>query len=135
MPMAEILLAETVARELGKEGHSVVIAQDGERELAAFRATAPDLVILDWMLPKMDGLSVLRQLRAESNKPVLMDRVILLHRVAMVEETVQDDQCALKELVESMQGSVSVASQTDEGSEIIMTFKADQGDDRETTPQ
>jgi DNA-binding response OmpR family regulator len=52
-------------------GYEVAAAQDGERALAAARSTAPDLVVLDVMLPKGDGLMVCRRLRAESSVPIL----------------------------------------------------------------
>jgi DNA-binding response OmpR family regulator len=52
-------------------GYEVEAAQDGERALAAARSFAPDLVVLDVMLPKGDGLMVCRRLRTESSVPIL----------------------------------------------------------------
>jgi DNA-binding response OmpR family regulator len=52
-------------------GYEVAAAQDGERALAAARSAAPDLVVLDVMLPRGDGLMVCRRLRAESSVPIL----------------------------------------------------------------
>jgi DNA-binding response OmpR family regulator len=55
------------------EGYDVILAKDGEAALAAVRAERPDLVILDVMLPKMNGLDVCRSLRAQGNRvPIIM---------------------------------------------------------------
>ncbi|HJR93743.1 MAG TPA: response regulator transcription factor [Acidimicrobiia bacterium] len=53
-------------------GFSVVTASDGDEALAAFRRHGPDAVVLDVMLPKRDGLEVLRSIRASSTTPVVM---------------------------------------------------------------
>jgi DNA-binding response OmpR family regulator len=69
-------LAALVRRELEAEGYAVRHAADGQAGIDAFQATRPDLVLLDWMLPKLDGLAVLRRIRQSSgplgNVPVLM---------------------------------------------------------------
>lgn len=65
-------LARAIQQALEGEGYSVSLAADGEEALALFTAHTPDLIILDWMLPKLDGLEVLRQIRVESPVPVLM---------------------------------------------------------------
>ncbi len=77
--MAKILLvedalelAESIRRELTADGHLVTLASDGKVALAEFRNCTPDLIILDWMLPELDGLAVLRQVREVSSVPVLM---------------------------------------------------------------
>lgn len=56
-------IAKGVAYNLEREGFRVEIARDGEEGLRAVKASAPDLVVLDLMLPKIDGLEVCRQLR------------------------------------------------------------------------
>jgi two-component system response regulator MtrA len=53
-------------------GFTVVTAADGDEALAAFRRHGPDAVVLDVMLPKRDGLEVLRAIRSNSNTPVIM---------------------------------------------------------------
>lgn len=68
----EPTLIETVGYNLRKAGYLVCSATDGPGGLAAARREQPDLVILDLMLPGMDGLDVCRHLRRESAVPVLM---------------------------------------------------------------
>jgi DNA-binding response OmpR family regulator len=55
-----------------KESHHVLLAGDGEAGLALARREKPDLVILDLMLPKLDGMTVCRTLRQESQVPIVM---------------------------------------------------------------
>jgi two-component system, OmpR family, response regulator RegX3 len=57
---------------LTREGFKVVVARDGAEALACFDEVAPDLVLLDVMLPKMSGLDVCRALRKKSNVPIIM---------------------------------------------------------------
>ncbi len=57
---------------LENEGYQTRVAHDGEAALAAFRANPPDLVVLDLMLPKIDGYEVCRQIRSQSDVPIIM---------------------------------------------------------------
>ncbi len=57
---------------LERDGYNVIQAADGEEALEAFEDGAIDLVVLDIMLPKLDGLEVCRQLRARSSVPIIM---------------------------------------------------------------
>jgi DNA-binding response OmpR family regulator len=57
---------------LERDGFRVVPARDGEEALARFAAESIDLVVLDIMLPKLDGLEVCKRLRAESSVPIIM---------------------------------------------------------------
>jgi DNA-binding response OmpR family regulator len=68
----EVSLQETLTYKLQKEGYEVFVAGDGLKALELARSTNPDLVILDVMLPGMDGFEVCRTLRQETNTPVLM---------------------------------------------------------------
>ncbi|MDZ4719606.1 MAG: response regulator transcription factor [Roseiflexaceae bacterium] len=68
----EITLAETLRYNLEREGYTVLIANDGVVGLERARRDQPDLVILDIMLPRLDGFSVCRILRQESGMPILM---------------------------------------------------------------
>src|SRR5690606_3509646 len=65
-------IADVLRRTLRQEGHDVRIAADGEAALTAADEFVPDLVVLDLGLPKVDGVEVLRRLRAESDVPVLI---------------------------------------------------------------
>lgn len=68
----EANLRHTLGYALRQEGYEVLTADDGERGLEAFRESRPDAVILDVMLPGLDGLEVCRRLRRESDVPILM---------------------------------------------------------------
>lgn len=65
-------IAASLEEALGREGYACHVARDGHAGLALAREKDPDLVILDLMLPGMDGFSVCRELRRDSNVPVLM---------------------------------------------------------------
>lgn len=65
-------LAETLRFNLEMEGYRVRTAEDGLEGLSMARALQPDLVLLDLMLPRMDGLEVLRGIREHSQAPVLL---------------------------------------------------------------
>src|SRR5689334_18053144 len=68
----EVDLNNLVRSHLEAEGHMVHQAFDGPGALRLVEETAPDLIILDWMLPGMDGLSVCRQVRQRHLTPILM---------------------------------------------------------------
>ncbi len=71
----EPVLVETIAYNLEQAGYQVITAADGASALQAARREVPDLIILDIMLPEMDGLEVCRQLRRESSTattPIMM---------------------------------------------------------------
>ena len=65
-------IAELLQMYLEKEGYAVTVANDGGQGLAKFRAIKPDLVLLDVMMPVMDGWSVCKSIRAEAQTPVIM---------------------------------------------------------------
>jgi len=65
-------IAELLQMYLEKEGYAVTVAADGGVGLTKFRAIKPDLVLLDVMMPVMDGWAVCRAIRAESQTPVIM---------------------------------------------------------------
>src|SRR5437763_2594895 len=77
--MAVILIAEDepglnnlLRRQLENEGHRVLQALDGPSAVLIAGQESPDLVILDWMLPRLDGLEVCRRIRRDSVVPILM---------------------------------------------------------------
>ncbi len=63
---------ELVSLYLRQDGYSVLSATDGIAGLELFRGHSPDLVVLDLMLPRLDGLEVCRRVRAESEVPIIM---------------------------------------------------------------
>ena len=65
-------LAEMLGIVLRGEGFDTSFCSDGAHALEVFRATRPDLVLLDVMLPGRDGIEVCRQIRAESGVPIVM---------------------------------------------------------------
>lgn len=68
----EALVQDLIRLYLEKEGFRVEEAWDGEEALAKQRAVSPDLVILDIMLPKMDGWAVCREIRKTTTTPIIM---------------------------------------------------------------
>jgi len=68
----EPTLSETLRYNLEREGYTVLSAADGVQGLELARREQPDLLILDIMLPRLDGFSVCRILRQESDMPILM---------------------------------------------------------------
>ena len=65
-------IADLLQLYLEKEGYAVTIANDGGQGLEKFRAIRPDLVLLDVMMPVMDGWTLCRTIRQESQTPVIM---------------------------------------------------------------
>jgi DNA-binding response OmpR family regulator len=65
-------LRHTLGYALRQEGYEVLTAENGEDGLEMFRTTKPELVILDVMLPRLDGFEVCRRIRRESEVPILM---------------------------------------------------------------
>ena len=65
-------IREVVGLYLGRDGHDVVSAADGEEALEVFRESEPDLVVLDLMLPKLGGLEVCRRMQAQRSVPLIM---------------------------------------------------------------
>ena len=65
-------IAELLQLYLEKEGYAVITAEDGGKGLEKFRTIKPDLVLLDVMMPVMDGWAVCKAIRAESQVPIIM---------------------------------------------------------------
>lgn len=68
----EPVLLETLEYNLTRQGHTVYTASDGLQALQVARAQRPDVIVLDIMLPGIDGIEVCRILRGEMNVPILM---------------------------------------------------------------
>ena len=65
-------ISDIIKFNLTKEGYEVVTAFDGREALEQFEAKKPDLVILDLMLPELDGLEVAKEIRKTSHTPIIM---------------------------------------------------------------
>src|SRR5687768_17787508 len=68
----DVKQAELIRMYLEREGHSPAVVHDGRAALEHARRKRPDLVVLDVMLPRVDGLDVCRILRHESSVPIVM---------------------------------------------------------------
>jgi len=68
----EPVIVDSITYSLSREGYSVVTAADGKEALALFEKSKPDLVLLDLMLPELDGWQVCRKLRETSSVPIIM---------------------------------------------------------------
>lgn len=88
----EQTLRETLAYNLGQEGYTVLTAADGQQALDLARSETPDLIVLDLMLPVLDGLSVCRILRKDSAVPIVMltARGLEMDRIAGLETGADD---------------------------------------------
>lgn len=68
----DLNICELLRLYIAKEGYNVVTANDGEQAVEAFNQEQPDLVLLDVMMPKMDGWQVCREIRKTSDCPIIM---------------------------------------------------------------
>jgi len=68
----EASIAEVVSLYLKRAGYNVLIAPDGKQAMSLFEKQSPDFIILDLMLPEVDGLSLTRWLRGRSDVPIIM---------------------------------------------------------------
>ena len=66
------VLADLIAFALRREGYEVSLAFDGETALQQWRSQRPDIIVLDLNLPKVDGFTVCRRIRAEEDTPIIM---------------------------------------------------------------
>jgi two-component system response regulator AtoC len=81
----EALTLRTISRALGEEGFDVFVAMDGEKALAVFREEKPDLVLLDVVLPGVDGIELLRTIKHEAPATT----VIMMSAYHVVERAVE----------------------------------------------
>ncbi|WP_332961262.1 response regulator [Microcoleus sp. AR_TQ3_B6] len=68
----EAPLCESLAYSLRKEGYEVTTAADGHSAIKQFHKQVPDIILLDLMMPEVDGMEVCWRIRAFSNVPILM---------------------------------------------------------------
>lgn len=77
--MATVLIADDdrkiidmLRRTLAYEGYQVLTASDGQEALAKAQTQRPDVIVLDWLMPRLDGVEVARRIRAADSTPILM---------------------------------------------------------------
>ena len=68
----DLNICELLRLYIAKEGYNVITANDGEQAVEAFNQEQPDLVLLDVMMPKMDGWQVCREIKKTSDCPIIM---------------------------------------------------------------
>jgi DNA-binding response OmpR family regulator len=116
-----------LAYPLEREGYRVLQARDGEEALKRFASERVDLVVLDIMLPKLDGLEVCKRLRAESEVPIIMltarddelDKVLGLELGADDYITKPFSIREFRSRVRALLRRASVVRQVNEGDELI----------------
>ncbi|OGE82618.1 MAG: hypothetical protein A2846_01355 [Candidatus Doudnabacteria bacterium RIFCSPHIGHO2_01_FULL_49_9] len=74
----ELMMRDLVVRKLAANGFDVKIAADGKEALDVWRAEGPDLVLLDLVMPEIDGFEVLKLMRTDANKALANTPVIVL---------------------------------------------------------
>ncbi len=85
-------ITDMLRRTLIYEGYRVATAADGEEALTKAQTEQPDLIVLDWLMPKLSGLEVAKVLRSVHNRPILMltARDAVEHRVQGLDSGVDD---------------------------------------------
>ena len=68
----DVNICEFIRLYLEKEGYEVLLAHDGKEALESFRQNAPDILLLDVMMPRLDGWQVCREIRKTSSVPIIM---------------------------------------------------------------
>lgn len=68
----DLALADVLAFALRRAGFDIVLAHDGREAMERYARELPDLLVLDWMLPQMNGLEVCSRVRLDSNVPIIM---------------------------------------------------------------
>ncbi len=117
-------ISQSLDRVLKREGYAVSLAPDGEAALTSIAAAPPDVIVLDVAMPKLDGLSVCRRLRAQGDKTpvlVLTARHSLGDRVAGLDAGADDyvvKPFALEELLARLRALLRRTS-ADEGGDLL----------------
>ena len=126
----DLALAEMLGIVLRNEGLEVSHVADGAGALGAFRDSRPDLVLLDVMLPGLDGMEVCRRIRAESGVPIVMltartDTVHLMSGGEVVDDAVPDLEAARARHTRSRAELPAAARQLQRGEPAIPTVYPD----------
>ena len=113
-------ISDIVKFNLAKEGYDVYTAYDGEEALEKVAEVEPDLILLDLMLPKMDGLEVAREVRKTYDMPIIMvtakdseiDKVLGLELVARVKANLRRGATATKEPEDAAPAELTIGDLT-----------------------
>ena len=117
----ETQMAKLIELELGYEGYKVEIAKTGKEALERIEKFKPDLIILDWVLPEIDGLEIIRRVRSEGNEVpviVLTGRTELSDKVLSLDSGADDyitKPFATEELLARIRAVVRRKPQAQEG--------------------
>ena len=117
----ETQMAKLIELELGYEGYKVEIAKTGKEALEKVEKFKPDLIILDWVLPEIDGLEIIRRVRSEGNEVpviVLTGRTELSDKVLSLDSGADDyitKPFATEELLARIRAVVRRKPQAQEG--------------------
>ena len=123
-------ICELLKLYLENEGYSVFVANDGQQAVEMFQAKSPELVLLDIMLPKMDGWQVCREIRKVSNAPIIMltakgetfDKVLGLELGADDYVTKPFDAKEVMARVKAVLRRTSGNNEADENSKKVVTY-------------
>ncbi len=129
----DINICELLRLYLEKEGFSVISVNDGEAALTTFKAEEPDIVLLDIMLPKLDGWQVCREIRKFSDTPIIMlsakgetfDKVLGLELGADDYVTKPFDTKEIIARIKSVLRRVNASSSSAEGEDAIKEVNFD----------
>jgi two-component system response regulator VicR len=125
-------VTDLIGYNLRKAHYDVLVAHDGETALEIAREKSPDLILLDLMLPKVDGLDVCRELRKSSQVPIIMvtargeeaDRVIGLELGA---DDYLSKPFSMRELLARIKAVLRRNQTSDQGEEGLTIFTGPQG--------
>lgn len=120
-------ICELLRLYLEKEGYNVILCNDGQEAVVKFNALNPDLVLLDIMLPTLDGWQVCREIRKKSNAPIIMltakgetfDKVLGLELGADDYVVKPFDTKEVVARIKAVLRRISQASQAEEVKEVI----------------
>ena len=126
----EPAVLDLLVYNLNKAHYEVLTATNGRQALEIARQSEPDLILLDLMLPEIDGLDVCRQLRHTSNVPVIMitARGEELDRVLGLELGADDYICkpfSMRELMARIKAVLRRTAPDENGSQVILTGRGD----------
>ena len=95
----DITMREIVTSKLASAGYNVLEAEDGKKALEVWGKEKPDLVLLDLMLPEMDGFEVLKEMRNNQDPDVAKTKVIILSNLWSKEDIERTKKLSIEEFM------------------------------------